>query len=138
LKLHSSDDSVSVTPSSSNDALVFDLKSTPALLPLVVGATSGTNTYIATPSPALAAYITDKPYIVQVVNANTGAATLNISGLGAKNIYKNGAALAGGEIDTGAWVLLTYDGTQFQMTGDGGGSSGGGSSGGGSSFVYFA
>lgn len=52
--------------------------------------------------------------------ANTGAATLNVSGLGATAIKKPGAsglaALTGGEIQAGQVVDVAYDGTEFVMT----------------------
>jgi len=93
-----------------------------------VGTTTNSgNAYTATPSPAIASYITGTLYTAQFNAANTGAVTLNISGLGAKNVYKNNAALTGAEITAGMTLALTYDGTQFQFTGDGGGSGGGGS-----------
>lgn len=92
-----------------------------------VGTTTNTgNAYVATPSPALGAY-TNGLYIAQFNASNTGATTLNISGLGAKNVYLNGAALTGGEIAANAMTAVTYDGTQFNMTGDGRGGSGGSS-----------
>jgi hypothetical protein len=48
-------------------------------------------------------------------NANTAASTINLNGLGAKNIHRNNAVLAAGEIPAGGLVTLTYDGTQFNM-----------------------
>jgi hypothetical protein len=48
--------------------------------------------------------------------ANTGAATLNVDGLGAVPILKNGAtALATNDILAGQIVTVIYDGTNFQM-----------------------
>jgi hypothetical protein len=46
----------------------------------------------------------------------TGAATLNVNGIGAKNIFMDGVALIGGEIVAGSVVEMVYDGTQFQIT----------------------
>ena len=46
---------------------------------------------------------------------NTGAATMNINSLGTKAIQLHGAALTGGEIVSGHWVELLYDGTVWQM-----------------------
>ena len=48
--------------------------------------------------------------------ANTGASTLNLNSLGAKNIYYNGAAVASGRIVTGRIYTLVYDGTQWEIT----------------------
>lgn len=50
-------------------------------------------------------------------NANTGAATLNVNSLGAKNIFLNGAALVGYELLTRSPVIVEYDGTQFNVVG---------------------
>jgi hypothetical protein len=47
---------------------------------------------------------------------NTGAVTLNINSLGAKNVTKNGStALAAAEIKSGQTVAVIYDGTRFQI-----------------------
>lgn len=79
-------------------------------------AASGTDTYAITPAPAITAYAAYQAFLVTFTNANTGAATLNASGLGAKAITKNGAtALALGDIPAGCIKLCVYDGTQFQI-----------------------
>lgn len=48
---------------------------------------------------------------------NTGATTINASGLGTRNIYKvsgnSVVALSGGELVTGGIYRITYDGAQF-------------------------
>lgn len=54
-------------------------------------------------------------------SANSGAATLNVDGLGAKAIQKNGAALVGGELYANTDVWLQYDGTSWRLIGGGGG-----------------
>ena len=46
---------------------------------------------------------------------NTGATTMNINGRGAIAIQSHNAALTGGEIQTGHWIELFYDGTAWQM-----------------------
>lgn len=49
---------------------------------------------------------------------NTGAATVNVDGLGAKAIVRgDGNALTAGDITTGRIVDLVYDGTQFRIQG---------------------
>lgn len=79
---------------------------------------SGTDTYAITPSPAVMAYAAGQMFLVTFTNANTTASTLNVNGLGAKAITKNGAAaLERSDIAAGAQRLLTYDGTQFQISG---------------------
>ena len=86
-------------------------------LPVAYAADTGSaNAYAITPSPALTQYITGMPFSFSAANANTGASTLDINGLGAKAIVlPNGAALAGGEIAAGRIVTVIYDGTNFQM-----------------------
>lgn len=86
---------------------------------------SGTDTYTATLSPAITAYASGQKVQLVFANANTGAATINLNGLGAKAITKNGAtALAAGDISAGQALFLYYDGTQFQIQGGGGGGTG--------------
>lgn len=78
---------------------------------------SGADTITASASaPAPAAYADGQTWRFVSAGANTGAATLNISSIGAKSITKNGTtALAAGDIPSGAVVEVTYDGTQFQL-----------------------
>lgn len=79
------------------------------------------NAYVITPSPALTAYAAGQMFEVKFTNPNTGASTINVSGLGNKNLTKNGAtALSGGEIPAGGILQVVYDGTQFQLLGAGG------------------
>ena len=47
---------------------------------------------------------------------NTGAATLNVNGIGARAIQLAAAALTGGEIVAGQMVTVAYDGTQLLIT----------------------
>jgi len=77
---------------------------------------AGTNTITAVGSPTLTAYAAGQTFRFISAGANTGATTLNIDSLGAKNVYWNNAACTGGEIANGALVTITYDGTQFQLT----------------------
>jgi hypothetical protein len=78
---------------------------------------AGTNTYTATDS-TITAYTAGQIFRVLFTNANTGAATLNINSLGAKNIKKNvSTALASGDIVAGQVYYLAYDGTNIQIVG---------------------
>lgn len=84
---------------------------------------AGTDTYTATLAPAITAYATNQKVYIKFTNANTGAATINLNGLGAKAIKKSGtAALVAGDISAGQILCLVYDGTNFQVVGGGGGS----------------
>jgi hypothetical protein len=75
-------------------------------------ANAQTLTYAAAP----AGYFQGQRFCFIAGFANTGAATLNVNGIGAKNIFMDGVALVGGEIVAGSVVEMVYDGTQFQIT----------------------
>lgn len=76
----------------------------------------GTDSYAITPTPAETAYVTGKKYTFQAGTANTGACTLNVSGLGAKSIVRNvNKALQTGDILQNQIVTCIYDGTNMQM-----------------------
>jgi hypothetical protein len=63
------------------------------------------------------AYATGQTFRFVASGANTGATTININSIGAKAITKNGTtALAAGDITSGFVVIVTYDGTQFQIS----------------------
>jgi len=77
---------------------------------------TGTDTIAGTAAPGITAYATNQMFRWIASGTNTGAATLNVNGLGAKSIYKAGATeLASGEITSGSAVAVMYDGTQFQL-----------------------
>jgi hypothetical protein len=79
---------------------------------------SGTDTYTATVVPTLTAYVTNQTFPLKFTNANTGASTLNLNGLGAKAIQRNGSlALNGGDILANQTFWVMYDGVQFQLMG---------------------
>lgn len=78
--------------------------------------TGSANAYVVTYAPAPTALVTGQHYPFIASFVNTTAATLNVNGLGAKAITKQGAiAIASGDIANGAVVDTVYDGTQFQM-----------------------
>src|SRR6516225_8915203 len=77
------------------------------------GSSANAQTLAYTSAPA--AYVQGQCFGFIAGLTNTGAATLNVSGLGAKNVYMDGAALTGGEIVAGSVVECAYDGTQFQI-----------------------
>lgn len=86
------------------------------------GTAGGTaNALTLTLAPALDSYSGGVGVEFLAVSDNTGASTININGLGAKNIYKmvEGllTALEAGDIQSGGIYKITYDGTQFQIKG---------------------
>lgn len=79
---------------------------------------SGTDTITANSSPAVAAYAAGQCFDFIAAGTNlSSAVTLNINGLGAKNVTKLGTVgLIPGDILNGQSVRVRYDGTQFQIT----------------------
>lgn len=74
--------------------------------------TSGgsSNAYTLSPNRTIAAYAAGINFTFLANHANTGAATLNVSSLGAKDIRdRNGVALTGAEIASGGVVEVVYD-----------------------------
>jgi hypothetical protein len=80
---------------------------------------SGTDTITAVAAIGMGAYASGQCFRFVSSGANTTTSvTLNLNGLGAKAITKNGStALAVGDIPSGAVVEVVYDGTQFQLVG---------------------
>lgn len=76
---------------------------------------AGTNTVTATGPASQTAYAAGQMFRFIPANTNTGATTLNISSLGAKNIFIRGVACVGGEIVANVPVEVVYDGTQFNL-----------------------
>ena len=84
--------------------------------------TNATNAYSVTASPVPTSYFSGMMVRFVVNASNTGAATINVNGLGAKSITKSGTTpLASGDLSATAEVLLQYDGTQFQLVSGAGG-----------------
>lgn len=76
----------------------------------------GTDSYAITLSPAPSSLDVGMVVNFKPLVSNTGAATLNVNGLGAKSIFKNyNQQLNNGDIQSGQMISLMYDGTNFQM-----------------------
>ena len=77
---------------------------------------TGTNTLIGTSVPPIIAYFLGQTFSFVPVNSNTGAVTISIDGLGAREItFDASASLTSGAIQAGKIVLLEYDGVRFQL-----------------------
>lgn len=75
---------------------------------------TGNDTYAFNASPALTAYVSGQFFTFTAGTANTNACTLNVNGLGAKDIQKRAStALATGDITTGMTCFVVYNGTAF-------------------------
>ena len=82
----------------------------------LIGSVSGTDTITGSLTPALTAYAAGQMFYFVAAGDNTGAVTLNLNSLGAKNVTKNGTtALSASEIKSGQTVAVIYDGTRFQI-----------------------
>ena len=81
------------------------------------GTAGGTaNAITLTPTPAITAYAAGQTFTFVSGAVNTGAATVNVSGIGSKSIQRSGAlALIGGEIPAATLCTVTYDGTAFRL-----------------------
>jgi hypothetical protein len=78
------------------------------------------DTYTATPTPAITAYATGSEFNLKVNADNTGASTLNVSAVAAKNIKKYDGAgavvdLEAGDLQQDQYYKIIYDGTDFVL-----------------------
>ena len=76
------------------------------------------DTYTASPSPAITAYATGSEFNLKVNADNTGASTLNVSAVAAKDVKKYDGAgavvdLEAGDLQQDQYYKVIYDGTQF-------------------------
>jgi len=81
----------------------------------VCTSTTGNDTYTCTVT-GFTSYSTGYCIILNADTANTGAATVNISSVGAKSILRyGGSALSNNDILASSPVMICYDGTQFTL-----------------------
>jgi hypothetical protein len=84
---------------------------------LLAVTSSGTDTITATLSPAPAAYVSGQRYFFKAGGTNSGATTIEFNSLGAKTVKKmaggSATALVGGEIVTGGFYAVDYNGTDM-------------------------
>ena len=73
------------------------------------GPDTGTaNNYIVALTPAITSYADGQQVVFDAANTNTGGSTLNVCGLGPKQILINGAALVAGSIAAGQRYITSY------------------------------
>ena len=83
--------------------------------------TGSADAYAVAPVPAISAYATGQIVFFKPSNANTGAATLAVSGLAAKALKtQGGASLSAGALQTSGLYLAVYNGTDFTLLNAGG------------------
>jgi hypothetical protein len=81
------------------------------------GIDNGANdSYVVTLSPAPIDYTNGMMVLFRANTVNTGAASINLNGLGVKTIVKRvNTTLANGDIPALAVCLLIYDGANFVL-----------------------
>jgi hypothetical protein len=78
---------------------------------------TGTNALIGTSVPPYTSYVAGMTLSFIPVNTNSGAVTLDVDGLGAKNIFVGSStALSSGDLVAGRIAQIEYDGTRFQLS----------------------
>ncbi|MGW8823366.1 hypothetical protein ACWGNU_14695 [Paenibacillus lautus] len=83
--------------------------------------TNSGNAYSVIPNPRPTALVEGLRITVKVNAGNTGAATINVNGLGAKSILRgNGTALISGSMKANSVYSLVYNGSAFILQGEGG------------------
>ncbi len=81
----------------------------------IVTGNSG-NDYTFAAKGTYSAYYDGMVIVFDCNASNTGAATIDVDGIGAKSIKKhNDVALASGDLETGGKYMIVYDGTNFQL-----------------------
>jgi len=75
------------------------------------------NAITLSPTPAITSYVAGQRFIWKSgSSANNSSMTINVSSVGTKNAYNNGAALtSAGEHEANKYFMAFYDGTQFQL-----------------------
>ena len=88
---------------------------------MVGGTVSGTNTLTLTLDTQFhpGVYANLQRFAIKIANTNTGVVTLNVNGLGARNVRKvsgsSKVALVAGDLVAGMIYEVAYDGTDFQL-----------------------
>jgi hypothetical protein len=74
--------------------------------------------YTLTPNQTFSGYTRGDTFVIEANHTNTGAATINVSGLGAQSIVTpEGNALGPDMLTSGGVYAIYYDGTNFQLLG---------------------
>lgn len=81
-----------------------------------VGSVAGTDTITGSLTPAVTAYLAGMRIVFKPAATNTGAATINLNGVGAATIQKqDGDALAAGDLVINIPAFLVYTGSVFLL-----------------------
>lgn len=86
----------------------------------IATSTGSGNAYSISYTVSPVSYFVGMTICFKANHANTGASTLNVNGLGIKNILSNqGTSLETGDILAGGFYLVIYDGVAFRMINSG-------------------
>ncbi len=89
---------------------------TPTQNPYAAAVGGTANAITLSLTPARTAYLTGEFYTFIAADSNTGATTVNIDSLGAKNVTARGSVtLPAGSIRTEMLCIIQYDGIRFQL-----------------------
>lgn len=90
---------------------------TSILTPEYVAAVAGTaNAITLTPTVPISSYSAGKAYTFLPITGNSGPTTINVSGLGARNLlYADGTAMTGGELLMGQPYLIQDNGANYVL-----------------------
>lgn len=97
----------------------FSIKTDALQAPMFAADAGGSDAYVVTYSPAITAYVAGVSYRFKANTVNTGAASININGVGVVSIKKwsSGSLVdpADGDIPAGEWANLVYNGTYMVL-----------------------
>ena len=111
---------INVIFANNNDPLKVWNTGQTTVLPLTpTVALTGTNNYTGTTNPTFAAYPTNTQFFFTFANANTGAVTINLNGVGAQPAKKlvNGVVtdFASGDLQPNTTYNFSFDGTEILL-----------------------
>ena len=91
--------------------------SSPVIFVPASGVGGSANAITLSPTTPIAAYVAGQSWRFVAKAANTSQVTVNVSGLGNRNLtYANGNTFAGGELQIGGTYDITDNGTQLMVT----------------------
>lgn len=96
------------------DKLDALLEANATAIPFAVD-TGAADAYVVTYTPAITSYTTGLVLSFRPTNVNTGASTINVNGLGAKDIKFKGAAISAGDLPDDGYVKIIYNGVHFEL-----------------------
>lgn len=78
--------------------------------------TGSVNAIVITPDPEIVSYKIGQWYLVKIAVTNTGAVTMDVSGLGTVAVQYKNAALVADDLIGGLLYIFAFDGTDWEAT----------------------